>query len=97
MNTDLSVEAPQITRAGGIFASGLTTTITAAADAEIYYTIDGSFPTVNSVRYNGETLRFGGEGAKSYLLRAVATKTAYTAMSRKNSISLCPTALPHLK
>ena len=74
VNTDLSVEAPQITRAGGIFASGLTTTITAAADAEIYYTIDGSFPTVNSVRYNGETLRFGGEGAKSYLLRAVAYK-----------------------
>lgn len=74
VNTDLSVDAPQITSAGGIFASGLTTTITAAADAEIYYTTDGSFPTVNSTRYNGETLRFGGEGAKSYLLRAVAYK-----------------------
>ena len=74
VNTDLSVDAPQITCAGGIFASGLTTAITAAADAEIYYTTDGSFPTVNSTRYNGETLRFGGEGAKSYLLRAVAYK-----------------------
>lgn len=49
-----TVKAPEITPAGGSYTGSISVTITCgSADAEIYYTVDGSMPGRSSIRYTG--------------------------------------------
>ena len=45
--------APAFSPAPGTYATGQAVTITAAAGATIYYTLDGSLPTLGSAQYSG--------------------------------------------
>ena len=63
-----SLGAPAITPAGGVFTNSVTVSISAANAAAIYYTLDGSVPTTNSILYTGPfTL------TNSDIVQAVAT------------------------
>lgn len=65
VNTDMSVEAPEMSTEGGIYTAGLNTSLSCStADAQIYYTLDGSFPTAESRLYSGENILLGSEGAR---------------------------------
>jgi hypothetical protein len=45
---------PTISPAGGTFTGGITVTILPPdTDAKVYYTLDGSLPTTNSLQYTG--------------------------------------------
>lgn len=84
MTESALVEPPSFTPNGGVYKLNTTQSITIASstpDAEIYYTTDGSLPTLNSTRYSGtiilsETTRFRAIAYKpsagiSYVVDAV--------------------------
>jgi len=48
-----SILAPVIAPPGGIFTNTITITLSASNGAKIYYTLDGSMPTTNSLLYSG--------------------------------------------
>lgn len=49
----LAVTAPAFSQESGFYASGFDLTLTADAGTTIYYTTDGSDPTLNSQQYHG--------------------------------------------
>jgi hypothetical protein len=57
-----TVSAPSITPAGGVFTSPVTVNIQAVpADADIYYSLNGTEPDTSSLRYTGSfVLQAGG-------------------------------------
>lgn len=50
-DAEISVFAPKFSQESGFYASGFDLTLSAAAGCTVYYTTDGSDPTVNSERY----------------------------------------------
>ena len=50
---ELNGEPPQFSAAGGFYDDSFSLTLSAAGGAAIYYTLDGSAPTTESLRYSG--------------------------------------------
>ena len=94
VNTDMSVEAPEMSTEGGIYTAGLNTSLSCStADAQIYYTLDGSFPTAESRLYSGENILLGSEGAGAYVLRAIAYKNgSYSSIAEQRYFILSDSA-----
>ena len=68
---DAAIDAPAFDLTEGIYTSAQTVTITAAAGATIYYTLDGNDPTTSSDVYSSPIeLKEAGE----YTLKAFAVK-----------------------
>ena len=52
--TSLFLATPAITPAGGLFTNSITVTLTdATPNSGVYYTVDGTLPTTNSLIYSG--------------------------------------------
>ena len=64
-----SVAAPTVSVPGGDYGSAVQLALSAVSGAEIYYTLDGSQPTVDSRRYEGFIIL---DESQTYTLRAVA-------------------------
>lgn len=65
--------APVISPNGGTFTGSQTVTITCAApDAAIYYTTDGSTPTVDSAKYSGGFTLTASATVKAFAVSADA-------------------------
>lgn len=73
--------APSISVATGTYAASQTVAITASPDATIYYTVDGSAPTVASTLYSGPLTI-----DESTTVRAIAVKQDYQASSVVTSV-----------
>mgnify|MGYP001049299610 FL=1 len=50
---DTSLEAPAFSQEGGFYEEGFPLTLTSEEGATIYYTLDGSEPTEESIKYEG--------------------------------------------
>lgn len=79
--------APVISPNGGTFTGSQTVTITCAtADAAIYYTTDGSTPTVDSTKYAGSFTLTASATVKAFAVSADATASdIVTAVFTKKS------------
>lgn len=79
--------APVISPNGGTFTGSQTVTITCAApDAVIYYTTDGSTPTVDSTKYAGSFTLTASATVKAFAVSADATASdIVTAVFTKKS------------
>ncbi len=79
--------APVISPNGGTFTGSQTVTITCAtADADIYYTTDGSTPTVDSAKYSGSFTLTASAAVKAFAVSADATASdIVTAVFTKKS------------
>lgn len=79
--------APVISPNGGTFTGSQTVTITCAApDAVIYYTTDGSTPTVDSTKYSGSFTLTASAAVKAFAVSADATASdIVTAVFTKKS------------
>jgi beta-lactam-binding protein with PASTA domain len=93
-----SLAIPTFTPAPGTYAAAQTATITGAVGAVIYYTVDGSVPTVASTRYAGtinvtvsQTLK--AVQAQSGVVSPVAS-AAYTITPLVAPTPAAPTILP---
>ncbi len=64
------IVAPKASVASGSYATMTTVELSAIGDAEIYYTLDGSYPTKNSTKYEGAIDASSWTG--SVALRAIA-------------------------
>ena len=67
---------PVITPFGGVFVGPATVTLTAAAGTTIYYTLDGSTPSVLGARYTAPIVL-----TQSAWVRAIATMAGAVASS----------------
>lgn len=96
INTDMSVEQPKASVEGGNFTKELGVELSCATeDAEVYYTLDGSYPTVNSARYEGGKITVGAEGKGTYVLRSIAYKNgSYSALNENRYFILDDEAEP---
>ena len=65
-------KAPVFSINGGYVDEGAKISIHTDDDSQIYYTVDGSFPTVNSKKYEGEI-----EINKTTVVKAIAYKDGY--------------------
>nr|WP_027870763.1 chitobiase/beta-hexosaminidase C-terminal domain-containing protein [[Eubacterium] cellulosolvens] len=74
---DYLPEEPEISPGGGAFDSEQSVTIrTDSANAEIYYTMDGSTPTENSMKYTGPfAVKEGGTVVKAVVVTGVGAKS----------------------
>lgn len=79
--------APVISPNGGTFTGSQTVTITCAApDAAIYYTTDGSTPTVDSTKYAGSFTLTASAAVKAFAVSAdAAASDIVTAVFTKKS------------
>lgn len=79
--------APVISPNGGTFTGSQTVTITCAtADADIYYTTDGSTPTVDSAKYSGGFTLTASATVKAFAVSAdAAASDIVTAVFTKKS------------
>lgn len=79
--------APVISPNGGTFTGSQTVTITCAApDAAIYYTTDGSMPTVDSTKYAGSFTLTASAAVKAFAISAdAAASDIVTAVFTKKS------------
>lgn len=79
--------APVISPNGGTFTGSQTVTITCAtADADIYYTTDGSTPTVDSAKYSGGFTLTASATVKAFAVSADAVASdIVTAVFTKKS------------
>lgn len=79
--------APVISPNGGTFTGSQTVTITCAApDAAIYYTTDGTTPTVDSTKYSGSFTLTASAAVKAFAVSAdAAASDIVTAVFTKKS------------
>lgn len=82
--------APVISPNGGTFTGSQTVTITCAtADADIYYTTDGSTPTVDSAKYSGGFTLTASATVKAFAVSAdaVASDIVTAVFTKKSGTS----------
>jgi hypothetical protein len=83
--------APSASPASGIYRNNVTVTITGPANSTIYYTTDGSTPTVNSTKYTAPILL-----SKSTALKFMAVVNgASSAISSANYTIMKPVTLTY--
>ncbi len=78
MNGDIvipeALKAPQASLASGSYVGMQEVALTADEDAEIFYTLDGSYPTVDSARYEGPLVLGAEDSFAKITLRAIAVR-----------------------
>lgn len=87
--------APVISPNGGTFTGSQTVTITCAtADADIYYTTDGSTPTVDSAKYSGGFTLTASATVKAFAVSAdaVASDIVTAVFTKKSGGSSRPSS-----
>ena len=75
-----AVTPPQFSAEGGFYADAVSLTLTADSGTEIYYTLDGSTPTTQSLRYT-EPITLANRTAEQNILSAhteIAPESNYT-------------------
>ncbi len=83
---ELFLDAPLITPAGGAFTSSVTVTLgDSSPGASIYYTLDGTAPTTNSILYSGP-FRLGSNAVvQAIAIQAGAVSSAISSASFVNT------------
>jgi hypothetical protein len=88
----LAVHPPTISPSYGVYTNTQSVTITADANANIYYTLDGSTPTTSSTLYTGAFNISSSTTIKAIAVQTWATSTVTTAY-----LQIDPSTLPVLR
>lgn len=75
----ITVAPPVISPGYGVFSSNQTVTITAAQGADIYYTTDGSTPTISSTHYTGSFTQSTTATIKAIAVQSYGSSTVASA------------------